>query len=113
MRLTARNEVAARIAHQQQAVTLKFDDTDGIAVTEGAAPTMDVYTLYSQFVVDDTSTAIDDLQIADGDSKNGNNRQWFDLLGRSRIDHRKAANPQWNGIYVKDGRKVVVTSTER
>jgi hypothetical protein len=53
------------------------------------------------------------LQIADGDSKNGNNRQWFDLLGRSRIDHRKAANPQWNGIYVKDGRKVVVTSTER
>ncbi len=74
---------------------------------------MDVYTLYSQFVVDDTSTAIDDLQIADGDSKNGNNRQWFDLLGRSRIDHRKAANPQWNGIYVKDGRKVVVTSTER
>ncbi len=50
MRLTARNEVAARIAHQQQAVTLKFDDTDGIAVTEGAAPTMDVYTLGGQLL---------------------------------------------------------------
>ena len=43
-------QIPTQAAGGRETVTLKFDDNDGIAVTEGAAPTMDVYTLGGQLL---------------------------------------------------------------